>query len=616
MIMVAASFTPSKYQQAIFDAVQNGTKSIVVSAVPGSGKTTTSKELIRYLPGGATVLALAFNRDASEQLGEKINRMLIQMQSEGLDTPVVDSRTIHKLGNATLYTSGLKSELKTNKYNKICSEYLKSRDIFDANVTRGLNKLVDVARLTLSGTDELSIIRLCNRFEIDLDMDDEEVWPIILQALPAVLQTGINQCKQMKIIDYTDMIWLPHVLDLQPKRFDYVLVDEAQDLSPAQRSLVLKARKANGSFIAVGDRNQSIYGFAGASLRSIDEIVEATGAVELPLSICYRCPKSVVDLAASIYPGIEASPAAAEGKIEHIVDDQVVHMVEAGDLILCRLTAPLVAKCLELLRMGKRATLKGRDLGAQFITLLEQVAKFSKSHFTLVDLDNLETCVRKYESRQIEIMSINLEENEMKIATMEDKISTLLCLHEAYVGSQSLFKDIDGFISYIKDFFVEDKYAQIDLSTGHRAKGVEYNRVIVLENDKLPHPRAKTAEALIQERNLMYVMYTRVLHDENVPGSGTLFLVEKSVPVIQPELPVAEEDSSGDDLEAIFFQRIEELKEESAAEQKSKHPGGRPAKGLERVQIKIEPKLKKLTEGMDRSALINKLLKAHFGIDK
>lgn len=592
------NFTASKYQQAIFDAVQNGTKAIVVSAVPGSGKTTTSKELIRYLPAGATVLALAFNRDASEQLGEKISRMLIEMQDEGLGTPVVDSKTIHKLGNATLYASGLASKLDNRKYNNLCSEYLKSRNIFNANVTKGLNKIVDMVRLTLSDTDEISIIRLCARFEIDLDQDDEEVWPVVLQAVPAILEAGIKACKVQKIIDYTDMIWLPTALNLQPKRYDYVLVDEAQDLSPAQRALVLKARKSNGSFIAVGDRNQSIYGFAGASLQSINEIIAATNAVELPLSICYRCPKSVVDLAASIYSGIEASPSASEGTVEHIADDKVVHLVQSGDLILCRLTAPLVEKCLELLRMGKRATLKGRDLGAQFVTLLEQTQKFNRKECKIeISLDNLEECVRNYERRQIEVLSLHADDNEMKIAALEDNVATLLCLHEAYAASQSLFKEISGFIEYIKDFFVEDKNAQIILSTGHRAKGLEYTRVFILKADELPHRKAQTPEALIQEYNLMYVMYTRVLDDKDIPGSGTLFLVEEMMPVL--EMPLVEEET------------------QMITEQKPKHPGGRPRKeNKKRVNIKLDSDLVKLTEDIDRSKLINDLLRAHFEIDE
>src|SRR5260370_2334397 len=153
------------------------------------------------------------------------------------------------------------------------------------------------------------------------------------------------------------MIWLPAILELQPRRSDYVLVDEAQELNPSQLALVLKARKQNGRFIAVGDVNQAIYGFAGASLESIQEIIEATDANTLPLSICYRCPTSAIQKAASIYSGIEAAPNMPKGEIRTILDKDITDLARPGDLILSRSTPPLVSLFLKLLRNAKRPPL-------------------------------------------------------------------------------------------------------------------------------------------------------------------------------------------------------------------------------------------------------------------
>jgi DNA helicase-2/ATP-dependent DNA helicase PcrA len=607
-----ATIQYSRYQQAIFDAVAAGEKALVVAACPGSGKTTTSKELIRFLPADSSVLALAFNHDAAAQLGAKIKDMLSEMIAAGQSAPRVDSRTIHSLGNATLTTAGLKSSVKTNKYRNLCRDYFKERDIAAPGIVPNLAKLIDMIRLTLSTTDEKSLIKLINRFEIDLDPDDAEIWPIILSAVPAILKAGIAQCQYDKVIDYTDMIWLPEVLNLQPKRYDYVLVDEAQDLSPAQRALALKARKSNGAFIAVGDRRQAIYGFAGASLRSIDEIIEATGARELPLSICYRCPTTVVDLAASIYPGIEPAPGAPAGIVEHITPDKVEMLVQPGDLILCRLTAPLVEMCLSLLRQGKRATVRGRDLGATFTALLEQVQKFQGNKHPLT-MHNLTESVRNYLTRQIEILSLHAEDNELKISSLEDKIDTLLALHEAY-AAQAGRHSIEGFMAYITDFFKEDKDAQIVLSTGHRAKGLEYPRVFILQSDKLPHPKARTPEALTQEYNLMYVMYTRAMQ--------ALYLVVTHLPA-KPEqedeaptiaLSPASAETPAPGIEVPQQEETMLVTEEAKA---AKHGGGRPAKDRKRVNIKLDSALEQMTsaEGLeargidiDRSELINRLL--------
>lgn len=511
------SFLPSPYQQDIFRAVQCGQKNIVISAVPGSGKTTTIQQLVKYIPATASVLMLAFNVDASEQLKRKIEDILRDMHDEGFATPLVECRTIHSLGNGTLASAGIRGKASGYKYNKIAREYLRSKNIWDQSVADDLGNLLDKVRLTLSNTDHVSLIKLCTRFDIDID---EEYLDVCLRAVPDLLRAGIEQ-SQKGIIDFTDQIWLPAVLNLSPRKYDYVLVDEAQDLNAAQRELVLKARKRGGSFIAVGDPNQAIYGFAGASCQSIQEIVQATNAIALPLSICYRCPVSAVNLASSVYPGIESAPDMAEGEIRTLADKDIPQEVRSGDLILCRTTAPLVSMCFDLLRQGKRATVRGRDLGKSLGTVIKHIQKFCRDKDTPMNIINLQECADAYLDAQL--APLQGEDDDMKRANLIDKIDTLMCLYEHYKYAHAL-TTLDAFTDYINDFFKEDKQAQIILSTGHRAKGLEYPRVFILKSDKLPHPMAKTHESIVQEFNLMYVMYTRVRYMRNVEGSGTLFL--------------------------------------------------------------------------------------------
>ena len=563
-------FQPSSYQQAIFDFVQHSTGDLVVSAVPGSGKTTTSKELLNYIPPLATVITLAFNVEAAKQLQVKVTEVINERMARGELVPTVQCSTIHSLGNATLATANLKSQVKGNKYGNLVRQYLQARNIYEQDITQNLAKLIDMVRLTLSGTDAEALEHVMNSYEIDLVLDEDMSMRLsIPDAVESILEAGITICKNERVIDFTDMIWLPAVLDLYPKQYDYVLVDEAQDLSPAQRALVLKARRRGGRFVAVGDRNQAIYGFAGASLRSIDEIIEATNAIELPLSICYRCPKSVVAKAASIYSGIQAAPTAPEGEVTFIAKDKVEDLVKAGDLILCRLTAPLVEMCLNLLKQGKRANVRGKDLGTTFAALIEKIQKFSISTLgTETPFYKLDETARKYMSRQIEIMSLNADDNEMKIASLMDKIDTLLALREAYVDATNddcRPQTMSGFLDYIKAFFAEDKDAQIILSTGHRAKGLEYPRVFILQSDKLPHPKAKTIEQLIQEHNLMYVMYTR--------AQESLFLVVDYVrePLIESVID-DEPETEAMPIEAPVIAEAETIVEAAQARRR-----GRPA---------------------------------------
>jgi ATP-dependent exoDNAse (exonuclease V) beta subunit len=323
-----------------------------------------------------------------------------------------------------------------------------------------------------------------------------------------------------------------------------------------------------------------------------------------------------VRLAASLYPGIQAAENAPEGKIAYIGPDEVTALVRPGDLILCRLTAPLVEKCSELLRAGMRANVRGKDLGATFLALLEQVQKFYKRAFSF---EKLEECVRNYSERQIEILSLHAEENEMKIASLQDKIGTLLALHEAYIATDEREGlSLEGFIAHVQAFFEEDPGAQIILSTGHRAKGLEYPRVFILQSDKLPHPRAKTPEALTQEHNLMYVMYTRAKFERDIPDSGALFLVS-SDSSSAPATPRQDIVSCVQNAVLCVRRPYEETRkhpEEKLAGRAltKKHAGGRPRKERVRVNIKLDSDLQELTKDGDRSELINKLLRQHFNL--
>ena len=495
------TFVPSKYQADLFQWAKSGKGNAVIKAVAGSGKSTSLKLLLNYLPPFASVLYVAFNTEAAKELKNKLEQESDRKEAAGEPVPLWDCRTIHSLGNATLAASGMRGQVKGNKYIALCRQYLRDRlGEVDQSDISALSKLVDMVRLTLSPTNKASLAMLTERFDIEFD---EDVWPHIPQGVWAILETGITLAKKGEI-DFTDMIWLPSELSLSPKKYDVVLVDEAQDLSPAQRALVLKAVRPNGRFIAVGDPNQAIYGFCGASLQSIQEIINDTRATTLPLSICYRCPKSVIDLANTVRPGTEPAPDAVQGVVQHVADDQIIDMVQPGDLILCRLNAPLVQKCLELLRMGKRATVRGKDLGTTFTALVKKIRKT----FTGPDrifFEQLPELAYEYERQQVEML--DPEEHAMKIVNLQDKIATLLALYDA--ARENGIRTLEGFLTYTQDFFADDPKAQIILSTGHRAKGLEYDRVFILGSDKLPHPRARTSEQLLQEGNLMYVMYTR-----------------------------------------------------------------------------------------------------------
>lgn len=254
--------------------------------------------------------------------------------------------------------------------------------------------------------------------------------------------------------------------------------------------------------IAVGDKSQAIYAFRGADSKSMNRIETELKACILPLSVCYRCPKSVIKLAQNIVPDIEACDHAPEGNVYNIKDTEINGIAESGDFILCRCTAPLVSLCYEFLREGKRAYVKGRDIGQSLIAFMERLKA-----------DSFEDLTQKLNEYAATVIPALIEQNKEQEAILaQDKIDTLFILIEGC-------KDVDCVKAKIESLFSDTESNGICLSTVHKAKGLEAERVFILCPEKMPHPMAKTPEAQEQEKNIKYVAFTRVKFTESFEGA-------------------------------------------------------------------------------------------------
>ena len=78
-------------------------------------------------------------------------------------------------------------------------------------------------------------------------------------------------------------------------QLEHLLVDEYQDLNPAEQKFIDLLPKKN--LLVIGDPDQSIYGFKGADPQGIQKFAKNPEAEELSLTECHRCPKKVVSMA-------------------------------------------------------------------------------------------------------------------------------------------------------------------------------------------------------------------------------------------------------------------------------------------------------------------------------
>lgn len=101
--------------------------------------------------------------------------------------------------------------------------------------------------------------------------------------------------------------------DFSDCQYDYVIVDEFQDLTPAEQDLFLRLRSSDGQMVALGDPRQSIYAFLGNDRKGLAKIdqhpaLTTIKILDVPLIECQRCPKELVVAANKLMSLSEAMP--------------------------------------------------------------------------------------------------------------------------------------------------------------------------------------------------------------------------------------------------------------------------------------------------------------------
>jgi DNA helicase-2/ATP-dependent DNA helicase PcrA len=469
------AFAPSKYQQAVFDWILTGTGNAVVNAVAGSGKTTSLVEALSRMVG--KVAFFAFNKHISEELKREL---------DARDLRHIDVSTIHSFGFAIIRKQLGFAKIDDRKYNAILKERMSETDWADSQLRKAVLDLTDLARGTHTKTnDKLAMRELAERHNIDANGDlDRAIELAAFLVAEGTAMTGV--------IDFTDMLWFPYAHQLRVPTFSWVCIDEAQDLNRAQQWLVTEASR-KGRALACGDPAQSIYGFAGADTESIPRLIETLKAIQLPLSICYRCPASHVELAREIVPTIEARPDAPVGVIETVEYDKGIDAMRDGDMVVCRVNAPLAKIALRLIRSGVKAVLRGRDISTGLINLIEKHGG---------RMSNVDDCLAKL-SEYITKQATKLRkvEKDVQAAALEDKFDTIMALSDGCHTVPDLRHRIETIFT--------DSIGGVVCSSVHRAKGLQADHVFVYRRELMPHPMAKRAWERVQERNLQYVSVTR-----------------------------------------------------------------------------------------------------------
>lgn len=465
--------TPTPEQQIIVEAARGTKDNLLISALAGAAKTTTLELISKAL--FQPTLCLAFNKKIAVEMEKRLPGHVKSQTMNSVGHRVWQSTCSKKLSLDTRKTysilKGLVDDLKRGAKTEAYETFSDTLKLIGAAKTAGYipDGVYSHAKRLISCEDFWSL-------------QDEDVEETSRALVDACLSESIRQAYQ-GTIDFDDQIYMPTLFGGTFPRFPLVLVDEAQDLSPLNHSMLEKL--VTGRLIAVGDERQSIYAFRGAVTSGMEYLRNRFTMTQLTLSVSFRCPKAIVLRAREHAPHMQWAKWAEEGQV-NAPTEWSSSLIPDGAAIICRNNAPLFRVAFQLIRSGRGVTVVGSDIGPALIKALKKLGPETLTN------EQLHSAIFAWEAE-----ALRKAKNR---ATVKDKSECLRVF--ADVGGT-----LGGAVAYAESIFKSQ--GPIQLLSGHKAKGLEWDHVFHLDPDRIPSPYAVSSEEVEQELNIGYVILTR-----------------------------------------------------------------------------------------------------------
>ena len=282
--------------QAQMEAIHHNKGPMLVLAGPGSGKTfvitNRTKALIEeHGVNPSNILVITFTKAAAIQMQDRFERLM------GRQKVGVNFGTFHAIFFQILrYAYGFTG-------NNIIREEQKRQ--FFSDTIRKMELEIDDEKEFISGIEsEVSLVKgdmlsLEHYYSINCS---EEIFKKIYQAYDDYL-------RRHNLIDFDDMLVFTYelfkerkdILSIWQKRYQYILIDEFQDINSLQYRIVQMLAKPEDNLFIVGDDDQSIYRFRGAKPEiMLNFTKDYPEAKQVLLDVNYRSTKSIVETAGRV----------------------------------------------------------------------------------------------------------------------------------------------------------------------------------------------------------------------------------------------------------------------------------------------------------------------------
>lgn len=477
-------------QQAIFNHFKSDRRNLVVRARAGTGKTTTIVEAVKYAPEYKILLA-AFNKEIAKELSARVSDERVQC------------KTLHSLGYTYIRYANKNVRIDENGERALALAQGAAPSAPDS-IVRLIAKLhTQVREVAPFARTVGEVADVAYRFDL-LPEGDEKVW-VEEKVFAAALNAVREASRPTGLIDFADMIFLPLVQDLVKPWFGLVVIDEAQDMTVAQLTLAQRACRRDGRIVVVGDDWQAIYGFRGADAGSLDRLKVELRAVELGLTVTYRCPKSHVAHCNSIVTDFVAAEQNGLGAINTIQREALFTTVKPGDFVISRTNAPLVEVCLTLLRSGVRAAIRGRDIGKGIIALIRK--------FRAVNVSDLLDLLKDWAKTECDRAATRGAKGEARIAFVQGQVETI----------EALSSDLDrvsDLVDRVNNLFSDESGPKVICTTVHKVKGLEADNTFVLEGTLRQSNREEQAISYVAwSRSKSTMTFVKGFEKKKTPGA-------------------------------------------------------------------------------------------------
>lgn len=282
------------------EAIKHGNGPCMVLAPPGSGKTLIVTERTRYLIEESGVrpdqiLVITFTRYAAREMKERFERL-----TAGKNYPVTFG-TFHSIFYGILkcaYGIGANNLMSEKESSVLLQEVLDQTNI------ESTPEVEDEAELVRELLREVGMVKngLCH-------LKDFHSKYLTQDEFAEVFRSYEHQKKELKKFDFDDMLVQcyalfrkkPEILQGWQKRFQYILIDEFQDINRVQYEVIRMLAAPRYNLFVVGDDDQSIYGFRGAKPELMLYMKQEFPSLRtISLTVNYRSTEFITGAAARV----------------------------------------------------------------------------------------------------------------------------------------------------------------------------------------------------------------------------------------------------------------------------------------------------------------------------